>query len=78
MVFLLKQSCGAWRVRVPVGGSAGMQRIAALAYLLVWTWREHLRASERTRRKPAREVICLIHEIECHLYPQCTTCSKPR
>ena len=50
--------------------SAGMRRIAALAYLLVWTWREHLRASERTRRKPAREVIFLVDEIECHLHPQ--------
>lgn len=53
-----------------VHASAGMRRIAALAYLLVWTWREHLRASERTRRKPAREVIFLIDEIECHLHPQ--------
>ena len=64
-------------LRMPYGqdvpllhASAGMRRIAALAYLLVWTWREHLRASERTRRKPAREVIFLIDEIECHLHPQ--------
>ena len=64
-------------LRMPYGqdvpllhASAGMRRIAALAYLLVWTWREHLRASERTRRKPAREVIFLVDEIECHLHPQ--------
>lgn len=50
--------------------SAGMRRICALAYLLVWTWREHTKASKRYGIKPAREVIFLIDEIECHLHPQ--------
>jgi hypothetical protein len=53
-----------------VHASAGMRRIAALAYLLVWTWREHERACERTRQKKAKEMIFLIDEIECHLHPQ--------
>lgn len=53
-----------------VHASAGMRRIAALAYLLVWTWHEHERACERTRQKKAKEVIFLIDEIECHLHPQ--------
>lgn len=53
-----------------VHASAGMRRIAALAYLLVWTWREHEKACERTRQKKAKEVIFLIDEIECHLHPQ--------
>ncbi|MEY2893839.1 MAG: hypothetical protein RJA98_3747 [Pseudomonadota bacterium] len=53
-----------------VHASAGMRRIAALAYLLVWTWREHERACERTRQKKAKEVVFLIDEIECHLHPQ--------
>jgi hypothetical protein len=53
-----------------IHASAGMRRIAALAYLLVWTWREHVRACERTRQKRAKEVIFLIDEIECHLHPQ--------
>lgn len=53
-----------------VHASAGMRRIAALAYLLVWTWREHERACERTRQNKAKEVIFLIDEIECHLHPQ--------
>ncbi len=64
-------------LRMPYGqdvalihASAGMRRIAALAYLLVWTWREHERACERTRQKKAKEVIFLIDEIECHLHPQ--------
>lgn len=53
-----------------IHASAGMRRIAALAYLLVWTWREHLIACEQTARKPAKEIIFLVDEIECHLHPQ--------
>lgn len=64
-------------LRMPYGqdvplihASAGMRRIAALAYLLVWTWREHQLACERFRVSPAREIIFLVDEIECHLHPQ--------
>ncbi len=53
-----------------VHASAGMRRIAALAYLLVWTWREHLLACQQTGRKQAKEIIFLVDEIECHLHPQ--------
>ena len=53
-----------------IHASAGMRRIAALAYLLVWTWREHKIACEQTGRKPAKEIIFLVDEIECHLHPQ--------
>ncbi|RRV42611.1 ATP-binding protein [Pseudomonas sp. o96-267] len=53
-----------------VHASAGMRRIAALAYLLVWTWREHRLACEQTGRKQAKEIVFLIDEIECHLHPQ--------
>lgn len=64
-------------LRMPYGqdvplthASAGMRRIAALAYLLVWTWREHQLANEKYRVLPAKEIIFLIDEIECHLHPQ--------
>ncbi len=50
--------------------SAGIRRICALAYLLVWTWNAHKRVSLRSKRKPAKEIIFLIDEIECHLHPQ--------
>lgn len=53
-----------------VHASAGMRRIAALAYLLVWTWREHLLACQQTGRNQAKEIIFLVDEIECHLHPQ--------
>ena len=64
-------------LRMPYGqdvalihASAGMRRIAALAYLLVWTWREHLIACQQTGRRPAKEIVFLVDEIECHLHPQ--------
>jgi hypothetical protein len=50
--------------------SAGIRRIVALAYLLVWTWQEHMRACEIRGMKPAREIVFLIDEIEAHLHPQ--------
>jgi hypothetical protein len=50
--------------------SAGMRRIVALAYLLVWIWQEHLRACEIRRTEHAKEIIFLIDEIEAHLHPQ--------
>jgi hypothetical protein len=60
-----------YRQDVPlVHASAGMRRIVALAYLLVWTWQEHLRACEIRGLKPSKEIIFLIDEIEAHLHPQ--------
>ena len=53
-----------------VHASAGMQRIIALSYILVWTWQEHLASCQLRGQPPAREVIFLIDEIEAHLHPQ--------
>ncbi|AXO90348.1 ATP-binding protein [Pseudomonas parafulva] len=53
-----------------IHASAGMRRIAALAYMLVWTWNAHKEASRDRRSKPAKEIIFLIDEVECHLHPQ--------
>ncbi len=50
--------------------SAGIRRIASLAYLLVWTWQEHLASAELRGEPPARQIIFLIDEIEAHLHPQ--------
>lgn len=64
-------------LRMPYGqdvplihASAGMRRIVALAYLLVWAWHEHLEAAQLGGSKTAREIILLIDEIEAHLHPQ--------
>lgn len=53
-----------------IHASAGMRRILALAYLLVWTWQEHLAACELTGTQQASEIIFLVDEIEAHLHPQ--------
>ena len=50
--------------------SAGIRRIEALAYLLVWTWKGHMRACGQRGLAPANEIIFLIDEVESHLHPQ--------
>ena len=64
-------------LRMPYGqdvpilhASAGMRRISALAYLLVWTWGEHLTASEQIGEPPSHQVIFLVDEVESHLHPR--------
>ncbi len=53
-----------------VHASAGIRRIVSLAYLLVWTWQEHVASAELRGDAPAREIIFLIDEIEAHLHPE--------
>ncbi|MGE5658409.1 MAG: AAA family ATPase [Actinomycetota bacterium] len=50
--------------------SAGIKRILGLAYLLVWTWYEHLLASKLRQKAPMDQIILLIDEVEAHLHPQ--------
>lgn len=50
--------------------SAGMRRILALAYLLVWSWTEHVAASELRRQEPTDQIVLLFDEVEAHLHPQ--------
>lgn len=64
-------------LRMPYGqdvavlhASAGIRRIVALAYLLVWTWEEHLKAATLIDEKPTTQITFLIDEIECHLHPK--------
>jgi hypothetical protein len=49
--------------------SAGIKRIVALAYLLVWAWNEHVINSELIREEPQRSIVLLIDEMEAHLHP---------
>ncbi|MCC7494827.1 MAG: AAA family ATPase [Fimbriimonadaceae bacterium] len=53
-----------------VHASAGMRRILALAYLLVWAWHEHRLAAELRGQPASNEIIFLVDEIEAHLHPQ--------
>ena len=52
-----------------VHASAGVRRIAALAYVLVWSWSEHLRAAEQLGLTSTHQVVLLFDEIEAHLHP---------
>ena len=50
--------------------SAGMRRVMALAYFLVWCWQEHIQASRLLRQETATQIIFLIDEMEAHLHPR--------
>jgi hypothetical protein len=50
--------------------SLGVRRIAALAYMLSWAWREHLIASRQLGQQPSSRVVMLFDEIEAHLHPR--------
>jgi hypothetical protein len=56
---------------VPVThASAGAQRVAALAYVLVWAWHEHVLASGLLQQEPERRIVLLVDEPETHLHPK--------
>ncbi len=48
--------------------SAAVRRITAMAYLLVWAFREHQAAQAFLGKKPEPRIIFLIDEIESHLH----------
>lgn len=50
--------------------AAGVRRIVAMAYLLVWAWEEHTQQSEIIRKEPQRRVVVIVDEVEAHLHPQ--------
>ncbi len=56
---------------VPIlNASAGVRRVAGLAYMLMWSWEEHLRAAARLGEKRTEQVVMLFDEIESHLHPR--------
>jgi AAA domain, putative AbiEii toxin, Type IV TA system len=64
-------------IRPPYGGdvpilhaSAGVRRAVGLAYVLVWSWTEHLKASALLGERATNRVILLFDEIESHLHPR--------
>ncbi len=56
---------------VPVAlTSAGVRRILALAYFLVWAWHEHRMAAQLLARPPENRLVILFDEPETHLHPR--------
>jgi AAA domain, putative AbiEii toxin, Type IV TA system len=50
--------------------SAGMKRVISFAYLLTWTWLEHLKASHVRKQAPTKQLVVLVDEVESHLHPR--------
>ena len=63
-------------IRMPYGdvpviyASAGVQRIMALAYALLWHWQRHVSRCERANRPPFERMVVIIDEVESHLHPR--------
>ena len=53
-----------------VHASSAVRRITGLAYMLVWSWSEHVRAAEQLGVKFAGQVILLFDEVDAHLHPR--------
>ena len=47
-----------------VHASSAVRRIIGLAYMLVWSWSEHVRAAEQIGVRIAGQVIMLFDEID--------------
>ena len=50
--------------------SSGVRRMVGLAYMLLWSWNEHVRAAEHLGEKLTSQVVMLFDEIESHLHPK--------
>lgn len=56
---------------VPVlHASSGVRRILGLAYMLLWSWNEHVLAAEQIGERSTPQVVMLIDEVESHLHPK--------
>ena len=50
--------------------SAGVQSILLLAYLVIWSWREHTIAARQIGEDPLRKMVIVVDEMEAHLHPR--------
>ena len=53
-----------------VHASSALRRIIALAYMLVWSWSQHVSAAAQFGLDRARRVILLFDEVDAHLHPR--------
>lgn len=52
-----------------VQASLGVRRVVAQAYMLLWSWIEHVRAAESFGESPTSQIVLIIDELESHLHP---------
>lgn len=50
--------------------SSGVQRVLLLAYLIIWSWREHELAAQGLGRSPLHRMMVVVDELEAHLHPR--------
>lgn len=50
--------------------SAGVRRALQLAYIVIWTWYEHKRASHYYGTEEFKKLVLIVDEIEAHLHPK--------
>lgn len=50
--------------------SAGVKRVLLLAYLIIWSWREHELAAQHLGQSPLRRMMVVVDELEAHLHPK--------
>ncbi len=56
---------------VPVlHASSGVRRVLGLAYMLIWSWNEHVLAADQLGEERTGQVVLLFDEIESHLHPR--------
>ena len=53
-----------------VHASAGVKRVVALGYVLIWSWFRHQRNAQLAGRDPFENLILVVDEIEAHLHPR--------
>ena len=53
-----------------VHASAGVKRVVALGYVLIWSWFRHQRNARLAGRDPFENMILVVDEIEAHLHPR--------
>ncbi len=50
--------------------SAGVQHVLLLAYLVIWSWQEHIVAARQIGEEPLRKMVIVVDEMEAHLHPR--------
>lgn len=50
--------------------SSGVKRIVNLAYLIVWSWVEHVQAADLRKEDSTNRIVVIVDEVEAHLHPK--------